>query len=349
MLHHRLTAVVAALALGVGLAPAALQAAPTAATPAAVAADRPQATALRVATFNVRTARATSDQRTWLRRAPDVAGEILARNPGVVLLQELGPGRADGKKAKLNGSLRQTTSLTDTLGRMGGGRYKLVRSTAYVAPGSAHGTQGARILYDSSRYALETDCPEMTGKRAFNPSCAFDLPVAAGDSERLRRSAAYAEFRDRRTGQRFLVVSAHLDSLHSKSNRVEAKYNGLRASQARAIAHRMAAINTSGLPVVFGGDINSWQTDRSRHAPYRVLVAKGYRDTASASKRINLAYPTVNHWRTKLKKSKRGSGPRLDVVLVKGAKKAKRYENKMARIDSARASDHNMVVTDVLI
>ncbi len=351
MLRARLVAVPMTALLGFALLPPAAEAvpAPSSAASASASAAKAKAKVVRVATFNVRTARATQDKRKWLQRAPDVAREILSRKPGVVALQELGPGRADGKKGTLKGKTRQTTSLTNTLRRLGGGRYKLVRHTPYFRPGTKHGTQGARILYDSSRYTLKTNCPEKTGKRNFNTSCAFDLPLAPGDSKEKLRSAAYAEFADKSTGRRFFVVSAHLDSRHSKSNRVEAKYNRLRASQARAVANKLARVNPKNRPVVFGGDINSWRTDRGRYAPHRALGAKGYRDAAKAKVRVNYAYTTVNHYDVRLKKSRSGNGTRLDVIMVKGARGVTRYENKMAVVDRSRPSDHNMGVADILL
>ena len=350
MAPRPIVAVLAAAVTGVTLAPTEAHSAPQPPSISATVdtAAKSRAT-VRVATFNVRTARARGDRRSWLERAPDVAREILSRRPGVVALQELGPGRADGKKAKIKGALRQTTSLTSTLRRLGGGRYRLVRTTSYTRPGSAHGTQGARILYDSSRFTVLSRCRETTGKKNYNPSCAFDLPLAAGDSRKKLRSAAWAKFRDRRTGRQFFVVSAHLDNRHSKSNAKEARYNALRARQAAAVANRLARINPRRLPVVFGGDINAWQTDRGRYAPHRALAARGYRDAVTARTRINVAYPTVNHWKTTLKKSKRGSGVRLDVVMVKSGKGFRRYENVTARVDRARPSDHNLVVADAVL
>jgi hypothetical protein len=111
-------------------------------------------TVVRVGTYNVRTAKATSDSRTWLRRATDVAHEIANHNPGVVALQELGPGRADGRNGTTTGTIRQTVSLQKALNGIGAGRYHLVRTTPYVKAGSKHGTQGARILYDSNKFRL---------------------------------------------------------------------------------------------------------------------------------------------------------------------------------------------------
>jgi len=352
-LRRPLTAATVLLALGLSTAPATTVAvaAPVPAGPvAAVAAAASASRLVRIATFNVRTARATDDKRSWLQRAPDVANEILTRKAHVVLLQELGPGRADGKTGTLQGHARQTDSLMSLLNKRGGSRYRIVRALPYFAPGTKHGTQGARIIYDSTVVSLITRCPEKTGTRSYNTSCAFDLPIAAGDSKEKLRSAAYAEFADRRNGHHFFVVSAHLDSRHSGNNTTEKKYNNLRAAQAAAVATRLAKVNTRKVPVVFGGDVNSWRNDRGNFAPYRALRAKGYSDTAIARVRINFAYSTVNHFDTTLKPSKSSAGGvRLDVVLVRGAKGTTRLENKMARVDATRPSDHNMVLADILL
>ena len=350
MQRSRPLVILTAAALTLGLTPAALSAVSDSPVTAPTTAAAAPGTVLRVATFNVRTARAVQDKRSWVTRAPSVAAEILSRKPGVVALQELGPGRADGQVIPLGGSERQTTSLTSALSARGGGRYRLVRTTQYTSPGTVHNTQGTRILYDSSRYALVSSCPETTGNRSYNFSCAFDLPLATGDSEKYRRAAAYAQFRDVRTGRQFFVASAHLDSRHSSSAEREAVYNRLRARQASWVARTVANINPGRLPVVFGGDINSWQTDRGRYAPHRALVAAGYRDSTSARLRSNFAYPTINHFRTTVKRSKsRQGGVRLDVLMVKGGKGFTRYENKLRRVNPSRPSDHNLVLADVRI
>ncbi len=162
-------------------------------------------TNLRFATFNVRTSRADiGTARHWLRRASSVAGQIAAEQPDVVAIQELGPGRADGKKIKLGGAPRQTDTLVSALRSAGADHYDLVRKTAYVAPGTKHGTQGARILYNTNTVKLVSDCPETTGKKNYNGSCSLDMPRLAGESAKETRSAAYAEFQDLRTGREVL-------------------------------------------------------------------------------------------------------------------------------------------------
>jgi len=301
--------------------------------------------ALRVGTFNVRTSRA-HDGRSWLSRAGDVAREIASRKPGVLAVQELGPGRADGSKGTTTGHLRQTISLERSLKRVvGDGRYQLVRTTPYVKPGTNHGTQGTRILYDTRKFKLLSHCPEKTGSKNYNPSCSMNMPLRSSDSESLRRSAAYAKFADRKTGKRFWVVSVHLDDRHSGSLSTEKSYNALRGRQARAVYLRVNGLAKAGEKIVYAGDFNSWATNRAGDAPRKYLLSQGFTDTYSAKTRINGKYPTINHYKTTLP----AKGVRLDYVLIKGGKQVLRYENVMKRVDSSRPSDHNMVVSDLIL
>jgi endonuclease/exonuclease/phosphatase family metal-dependent hydrolase len=306
-------------------------------------------TQVRVATFNVRTSRADrGTSRHWLKRAVSVAREIKSRNPGIVAIQELGPGRADGKKAKVKNSLRQTDSLERALRSVGAGKYRLVRSTSYVAPGTAHGTQGARILYNTNKYRLISKCRETTGKKNYNSSCSMDMPVKGGDSKSQRRSAAYAEFEDRSTGKNFFVASVHLDNRHSGNLGKEKALDNLRAAQTRAVYNRVKS-RAGSKPIIIGADINSWRTKRGSHAPFNALKNRGFRDATAASSRIDARYPTVNHWRRTLKANAKGRQVALDVVMAKGAKSFRKYENVMKVVDSSRPSDHNMVVSDLVL
>lgn len=311
----------------------------------------PQAsgTPLRAATFNVRTARATRDRRSWLQRAPDVAGQILTFRPGVVALQELGPGRADGRSGSTTGIGRQTTSLESALARAGGGRYRLVRTTPYVASGTPSGSQGARILYDTSRYELRSGCVETTGTKSYSASCTIPMPLLPGKSEYERRKATYAELVDRVTGQPFYVVSAHLDSWHSSNVATERRYEAHRGRQVAAVADAMDKINTRGVPIVFGGDLNAWQNNRVADDAHETLTAKGYYDTASALVRRNMEYATVNHFDRTVRPNPQGVGARLDVVAVKGRQGARRIVNVVKPVDPARPSDHNLVVSDLVL
>jgi hypothetical protein len=264
----------------------------------------------------------------------------------VLAVQELGPGRADGSKGTTTGHLRQTVSLERSLQRViGDDRYQLVRTTPYVKPGTNHGTQGTRILYDTRRFKLLSNCPEKTGSKNYNPSCSMNLPLRSSDSESLRRSAAYAKFADRKTGVRFWVVCVHLDDRHSSSLSTEKSYNALRGAQARAVYLKVNGLRKSGEKIIYAGDFNSWQTNRAGDAPREYLLRQGFHDTAAAANRVNINYPTINHFNTTVTAKR----IRLDVVLVKGIKRALRYENVVKRVDSSRPSDHNLVISDVVL
>lgn len=313
------------------------------------AAPKAKGTPIRVATFNVRTSYATQDKHSWNQRVNKVARQIVYQHPGVVALQELGPGRADGKKGTTKGNPRQTTSLLTALARNGGGRYRLVRTTPYVAPGVPSGTQGGRILYDSNRYSLINRCPESTGGRSYSNACSLTLPILSSDSGKDKRRGAIAHFRDRRTGKRFWVVSVHLDHRHSGNAATERKYDALRYRQANYAAGAVAYHNRSKDPVIIGGDFNSWQNNRVGYSPHDRLVRLGYYDTSAATRRVNFRYTTFNGFKTRIPLSAHGVGVRLDHLYVKRAWGTARYENVMKVTDSLRPSDHNMVLVDTVL
>jgi len=309
-------------------------------------------TDLRVATFNVRTVKATKDKRNWLARVDDVAAEILASRAGVVLLQEISPGRADGKGGSTAKIGRQTTTLVDKLAKRGGKayEYKMVRTTSYLKSGLPRGTQGGRILYDNKRYKLLSSCPEKTGKSTHNASCSFKLPILSSDGESKRRRGGYALLQNRKSGQKFWAFSAHFDQRHSSSKTTGPKYDKLRADQARSILALIKKENTKGYPVVFGADINTWQSDKSGYSGHDAMIAGGFYDTKAALTRINPQYTTSNGFATTLKANGSGFGSHLDVVMVKGAKGgADRWVNMMAVKDADRPSDHNLVYADIRI
>ena len=301
---------------------------------------------IRVGSFNVRTARALQDARTWLQRAPDVATEIVRSNAGVVALQELGPGRADGQTGTTGGTPRQTDSLLTALDKVNGSKYDLVRTTPYVSSDTTSGTQGMRILYDNTRYILRSSCPETTSGRAYSGSCSIVTPILTSDSESERRRAAVAQFEDRATGLRFFFVSAHLDARHSDTAATEVGYDALRKSQANTIAAAVNALNPKNVPVVIAGDMNSWQNSRVNNSSHDTLIAQGYYDMSAAVTRTNIQYATINHFATTMKVAAQGYGTRLDMILVKGAKGADRFDNVMEVTDSTRPSDHNLITAD---
>jgi endonuclease/exonuclease/phosphatase family metal-dependent hydrolase len=342
-----LVALAAAAATALAIVPTpslAAEVVPTGVTVAGISA-KATGTPVRFATFNVRTSRADiGTSRHWLHRALSVAREIKAHKPGIVAIQELGPGRADGKRVSVGNGLRQTQSLVNALHSIGAGQYKLTRTTAYVPPKEYHGTQGPRILYDTSKYTLVSKCLETTGKSKWNRSCSMTMPMVNG----APTSAAYAEFKDRSTGRNFFVISTHLDSRHGSTAKKEKPFDSLRAAEVRAVYKKVNGL-AGGKPILFGGDINSWKTKIGTHAPFNYLYSKGFRDSTQAPSRINAKYPTVNHFRTTVKANRPGRQVALDVVMAKGAKSFSTYENVMKVVDSTRPSDHNMVVSNLVL
>ncbi len=305
-------------------------------------------TPLRVGQFNVRTARATTDPQTWMERVPEVSKQILDHRLGVVALQELGPGRADGVVGSLDGRPRQTDSLLTELGRQGGSRYKLIQTTPYVKAGTEASTQGMRILYDSTKYTMLSPCAEKTGTSSWNDVCTIALPIRpSGDDDGDRRKAVYSLFADKATGERFYFVSAHLDARHSTDPAVEVTFDRLRAAQISAAVDGVARLNTDNLPVILGSDINTWQNNKIGYTAHDVLVEKGFYDTAAAQRTKNLRYTTMNDFRTTMSDPGSGFGSRLDVVMAKGITGAAYWENVMDVVDDTRPSDHNMVVADL--
>lgn len=311
----------------------------------ATIADFPGRADLRVATFNVRTAKATKDKRSWNARRADVARQIIARHPDVVALQEIGPGRADGTSAAVKDSLRQTTSLIDSLKSQGASNYAMIRTTPYLKPGTPHGSQGTRILINTDAIKLASECADYDGKLWWNDDCSFDLPILSDDAKSNIRSAAYAKLVHRDTRQAFYVVSAHLDARHGAK---DATYNALRGRQTETILSTMKKINTENLPMIMAGDWNSYQSLTAGNAPHDLLIDAGYTDAASARVRINMEYSTFNGFATTQKASGMGFGSRLDAILVKGGTPLS-WENVTKKSDADRPSDHNMLFSTLVL
>lgn len=314
------------------------------------AAPKAGGTNLRVASFNVRSARNRTDARPWMKRAGDVAAEIKKANADVVALQEVSPGRADGRSGPSTKSVpRQTNHLVSALGKIGAKKYKMVQLTSYVKPGTTHGSQGARILYNSSQLSLVTSCPDKTGNREYSTACSFSLPIASGDTASDRRSAAYAEFKDKESGKKFLVVSVHLDFRQSGNAKLGKKYDALRSRQMAAVNAKIAKVRHGNEPVIVAGDYNSWQNRTNGNAPHDYLVGKGFYDTAAAHSTQQRNYPTYNGFKKVLAPSPQGFGNRLDNILVKGLQGARRYANVTQPKDSSRPSDHNLIYADLAL
>ena len=303
---------------------------------------------LRIASYNIRSAVYDGQGgRSWAKRAPDVAADILKADPGIVAIQEASPARFGG--------LRQTESLQAALiaADPAKARYTIIRTTGYNPPGTAHGSQAARIVYDSSRYQLLSQCADTTlvngTPQDWSNTCSFDLPILPDDAPTWKRSAAYAEFADIATGKPFLVVSAHLDYRHSKNKATESRLNDLRGLQAATIWANMNLIRKVGEPVVVAGDFNASQADPGGNSPHDYLVQQGFYDTAGAVKQSGLEYPSLNHFDKVLDEDPQGYARRVDQILVYGTTGSNQFKEVVAQKNPARNSDHNMVYADVVL
>lgn len=303
-------------------------------------------TPLRVASFNVHTAGDRAPGRSWSERVPRIARQIAAYRPGIVTLQELEAGRADGRSGKLDGTKRQTTSLVDALAAAGGRSYRLVRSTRYTAPGETVGHQDTRILYDASRYKLVSNCRDTTAGSAWSSSCTIKPPALAGEASR-RRWAAYGVFEDKASGQRFYAVSVHTEPRHSRTLAVEHRYEQLREGQVESVISRINKLNTGNLPVVVAGDLNGGQNNYGGNRAHDSLVAAGFFDTADAASQTRVRYGTYNGFARTVRRPSSGWGNRIDAIMVKGIRSAVKFNNVMRVTQSGRPSDHNMIVADV--
>jgi endonuclease/exonuclease/phosphatase family metal-dependent hydrolase len=275
-------------------------------------------TPIRVATYNVRLDTAdTGTSHSWAVREPLVAANIAVNRPAVVAIQELMPRMWDNQPGALG--------LSTGLKLAGLGSYQLTRQTVYTDTTPID----ARILYDTTKLQLVSNCPED------RPSCAITFPGDNGHDG----GASYATFRDLASGQEFMFVSVHL------SHGSTAAEDRVRGQQAQAVVAGIARINTDNLPVIFAGDTNSSQTSPGRDAPMQALLAAGYYDTSAAASQVNMQYNTVNAFAANEQPSNYGFGARLDAITTLGMPGASRFE--IVRTGSPYPSDHNLVISDL--
>jgi endonuclease/exonuclease/phosphatase family metal-dependent hydrolase len=258
---------------------------------------------IRVAAYNVHV-----DYDDWTRRAARVVSTIKSRDPGIVLAQELYAKMVDPlQRALADGGLA---------------RYHLTRS------GPLQGSEGLplqnRILYDTSRYQMTSDCPET------QRSCVIEM-----ESDRAPDYAAYAKFRDLDSGREFWVVSLHLNNGDDER---------MRTREMEQILTKVDQFR-GDLPVIVGGDSNSSQL-REGHIAHDVLMEHGYYDTASTQRQVNARYGTFNGY-LRQKPSPFGVSPRIDLIATLGMPGSARFENMVVPADEAFPSDHNMIVSDL--
>lgn len=249
---------------------------------------------LHVMTFNIRRAMDGSLRRRrdrWSVRAPAVAGLLRSEHPTVVGLQEVRPRAVD--------VVRESLGPTHRL--LGRGRRR-------------DGTgEGNPLAYDDARLELHE-----WGQQALS-----DRPDAPGSrtwGNLLPRTLVWAEFSDRSTAARFLVVNTHLDHLSPRSRR-------------RSAEAVVALVQRRSLPAVVMGDLNAG----ADAASVRALLAPGRLGDAwdRAESRLTPAWGTFPGYR-----APRRGGLRIDRLLVSPGVQVRTAAINARTIDGVRPSDH---------
>lgn len=313
-----------------------------------------------MADWNVRIAGADSGtSHDWYRiRKPLVAQNLVDQAPGIITVQEANPtsytGSAPSYRNPADHTNTQLLTLLGQLNKDSSGAYRLVRSTYYadyMDPSNGATQQGERIIYDSSRYTLLSDCPDMTARLYYNTSCSVPLPTSTpGDPVHAnnKRWAGYAEFQVKQTGQRFWVVSVHLDNVGGGNDPAATQRGGddLRQAQVQAVLDRIASLNTAHEPVLLAGDLNTFENSKSPHgyAAHDLLVRRGFYDTFAAAARSGYQYDTVNDYGLNARPDISGVGARIDTIMTQGIAGADSWRHVRFNPGGVWPSDHDMIV-----
>jgi len=268
---------------------------------------------LRVATFNVLNLRHDKTLAPWNVRRQSVADIINTAHPDVLGLQEA----SQSATSKTDGKTQVDDIASMTSPKL----------TRLPAP-SARGTQ---MLYNKAKL------------KALKPAGIIELPLFPDDTPRL---AGWQEFQDRHTHTKFIVVNTHL------TNGPGTAQDAVREKQADTILHALAHINKHKLPVIFTGDLNSFD-QRTAVTPMSLLAAHGYLDTDhSAAVRTNDELNSLNGYYDDAYKNMQGI--KLDHVIASETVGVRGYTvvpgaTAPGGTPTATASDHRLIYADLVL
>ncbi|MCU1531363.1 MAG: Fibronectin type protein (modular protein) [Arthrobacter sp.] len=309
---------------------------------------------LRVASWNIKCAdycnTGRPEERPWWQRRSSVVATIKRQMPDVLGVQEASQTWLKGNPTP--GGLTQFEDLTRAL-RAGGTSYALTNTMrnncvqdrypsncVYRNRGASKGT---KILYNTSKVQLLRQ-----GSKLLAGSTAADP-----------RFLAWAVLKQKSTGKTFLFGNAHLTYASGAVN------NQRRKTQTQSAVATLKAVNTSNLPVIMVGDLNSSKYTAGGNLPYDVLRAAGYIDplgntyknswpsaAATAEKKIRANYDSFNHLaRTVRPRFNYGNGSYLDYIFT--TKMRVGVWETVLNLDSSNRvigivpSDHNMIRASV--
>lgn len=193
------------------------------------AAARSSADAFRVMSFNIRYDTPNDGENAWPHRKDMAASVIRFHDADFAGLQEALLGQIEDLAARLPGYEWIGVGRTDG------------KSEGEFTP----------IFYRADRFeAVEHDTFWLSETPAVPGSKSWDTAIT--------RIATWGIFRDRRTGERFVVLNTHFDHIGTEA----------RAESARLIVERLAAFD---LPTIVTGDFNTTPDSE----PYRILTADG--------------------------------------------------------------------------
>jgi endonuclease/exonuclease/phosphatase family metal-dependent hydrolase len=270
-----------------------------------------------VATFNVRTAEATSGP-SWSSRKVGVAAQIAASGAAVVAVQEAGSKSDsyqevvyvgnDGAKHKYRDYDWQFEELDRLLPS-----HQLVSAEEYSL---GEGKESTRIFFDPSKVTL-------TGQSVFAPSTVDEnlqfVPVA--------------EFTDNVTGKPFTFIALHL--ANNAAGQDEKFWSKLRARQANAVISKVKQFAAQGEQVIVAGDMNSNMYTEPGNLVDESFLRAGFFDAYATPNNQNEFYATFNEF-----KGPKASGSRTDYIFTFGGPRGSYgYKNWTT---SAKLSDHFM-------
>ena len=291
--------------------------------------------------------------RPWRERRPALLANILGENLDVLGLQEANHGTSFQSRL-----VSGTTQFDDILRglRAGGQNYAITNphsancvnaSTTYNCVYQNRGVAGSdRIMYNASRISMISQ-----------GGYTFPTQYAGGSP----RNMAYAVLQVKRTGDRFLFVTAHLES----------RSESVRYAQWRQLITRVSQLK-GALPVVTVGDFNMQKFDKNAATWLPAMKSAGMGDVLNQEYAVNpgrgvRAQHLVNGWINSANHLSRDvasfgyedartkTGNNIDYVfatnslLVKEWEMVVNYDPATLQVRGVIPSDHNMIRATVTL
>jgi endonuclease/exonuclease/phosphatase family metal-dependent hydrolase len=183
---------------------------------------------IRVMSFNIRLDTRDDGINQWGNRKDDLCAEVLKQNPHVLGVQEA----MNNQMVDLRRCMRGYKSIG--VARDDGKKQGEFSALFYKK-------KSLKPVRSGTFWLSET--PEVPGSRGWDAAC--------------NRVVTWAEFKDRKTGDKFLVFNTHFDHLGDTA----------RIESAQLIIRKVAEL-ANDLPVVLMGDFNI----TAKHRAYRILT-----------------------------------------------------------------------------